>query len=147
MVGLKFLHLNVAIKGTLTNGRTCIIFSLTACYEALFRQAIKEFSKTNKEKKSETFQDWVKNLCAGEHNQVCRFWAQILIYLHAYTGFYFAVHSGNWLLRNSCLKNNQRIIFSYSRDEYEVVNTNALADSYTYPAEILAEFKVSELSV
>ena len=77
---------------------------LTACYEALFREAMEEFSKTDKEKKSEIFWEWMEKLRGENHNQVCRFWAQMLIYLHAYTGFYFAVRSGNWLLRNSCLK-------------------------------------------
>ena len=39
----------------------------------------------------------------------------------------------NWLLRNSCLKVLTELLFTYSRDEYEALSINALADSYTYP--------------
>ena len=120
---------------------------LTACYEALFRQAMEEFSKSDEEKKFEIFWEWVEKLRGDEHNQVCRFWAQMLVYLHAYTGFYFAVRSGNWLLRISCLKVLTELFFAYSRDKYEVVSTNALADSYTYPAEILEEFRNGQWTV
>ena len=67
------------------------------------------------------------------HNNLARFWMQILIYLHAYAGFYFAVRSGNWLLRNSCLK---VITESYSRDKYEVLCLSALSNTYSYPSEI-----------
>ena len=31
--------------------------------------------------------------------------------------------------------------FSYSRDKYEVLSISALADSYTYPKQILENFK------
>ena len=39
------------------------------------------------------------------------------------------------------------LFFAYSRDKYEVVSTNALADSYTYPSEIIEEFKNGQWTV
>lgn len=107
---------------------------------------MEEFSKTDKDKEFEIFWGWVEILQGNEHNQVCRFWAQMLIYLHAYTGFYFAVRLGNWLLRNSYLKLLIELFIAYSRDKYEVVSTNAFADSYTYP-EIIEEFRKGQWTV
>ena len=128
MVVLKFLHLNVVMKGTLTNGRTCIIFSLHRTRP--YFDMLWKFSKTDKDKKFEIFWAWVKKLRGNEHNQVCRFWAQMLIYLNAYTGFYFSICSGNWLLRNSCLKLLTEL-FAYSRDKYEVVQMHLLIVTLT----------------
>ena len=51
--------------------------------------------------KNVDFWTWVKNLSSGNEDQVCCFWSQMSFYLHAYVGFLFAIHSGNWLLRNS----------------------------------------------
>ena len=86
-------------------------------------------------------------MCEEDKNQVCRFWAQTLVYLHAYAGFYFAVRSGNWLLRNSCLKKITELFFAYSRDKYEVVSIKALADSYTYPKEMISQFEKGQWTV
>ena len=80
-------------------------------------------------------------------DEVRCFWSQILIYLHAYVGFYFVIRSGNWLLRNSCLKILTELFFAYSRDKYEVLSVNALADSYTYPKQVLENFKNGEWTV
>ena len=76
----------------------------------------------------------------------------MLVYLHAYTGFYFAIRSGNWGLRIATLKILNELIlnelfFAYSRDNYEVLNINALADSYTYPDEVLEALKNGEWTV
>ena len=80
--------------------------SIIACCESLLRLAVEEYRSNSEETE---FWDWIASLRGEDHNQVCRFWAQMLLYLHVYAGFYFAVRSGNWLLRNSCLK-----ILSYS---------------------------------
>ena len=71
----------------------------------------------------------------------------MLVYLHAYTGFYFAIRSGNWGLRIATLKTLNELFFAYSRDKYEVLSINALADSYTYPDEVLEAFKNGEWTV
>ena len=76
----------------------------------------------------------------------------MLVYLHAYTGFHFAIRSGNWGLQIATLKILNELIlnelfFAYSRDNYEVLNINALADSYTYPDEVLEALKNGEWTV
>ena len=122
---------------------------LTACHEALLTSAVNDFHTIHKgEKNSDNFWEWLNNLISTtNNNEVCRFWSQMLKYLHAYTGFYFAIRSGNWSLRTSCLKILTELFFSYSRDKYEVLSINALNDSYTYPKEILELFKNGQWTV
>lgn len=71
----------------------------------------------------------------------------MLIYLHAYSGFYFSIRSGNWLLRNSCLKVLTELFFAYSRDKYEVLSISALSDSYKYPKEVIDFFMNGQWTV
>ena len=54
---------------------------------------------------------------------------------------------GNWLLHNSCLKVLTELFFAYSRDKYEVLSINALADNYTYPKQVLDNFRNGEWRV
>ena len=68
-------------------------------------------------------------------------------YIHAYIGLYLAVRSGNWELRNSSLKLLAEMFFAYSRDKYEVLVVNSLADSITYPKEIIDHFLNGEWTV
>ena len=68
-------------------------------------------------------------------------------YIHAYTGFYFAIRSGNWLLCSSCLKILTELFFAYSRVKYEVLSINALSNSYTYPKEMVDIFKRGQWTV
>ena len=58
---------------------------IIACYESLLRLAVKEYSSSTSSAEIE-FWNWVANLRGEDHNQVCRFWAQMLLYLHAYAG-------------------------------------------------------------
>ena len=62
-------------------------------------------------------------------------------------GFYFAVRSGNWELRNSSLRVLAELFFAYSRDKYEVLVINSLADSVTYPKDIMEHFLNGEWTV
>ena len=71
----------------------------------------------------------------------------MLMYLHAYLGFYFAVRSGNWFLRNSCLMVLCEQFFAYSRNKYEVLITNAIASTYTYPEDITHNFAHGQWTV
>ena len=67
--------------------------------------AASDFHTIHNGEKFDKFLEWLDNLTSNTNsNEVCRFWAQMLKYLHAYTGFDFAIRSGNWLLRISCLK-------------------------------------------
>ena len=97
---------------------------LTACHEALLTSAVNDFHTIYKGD-CDKFWQWLDSLTANTNtNEVCGFWAQMLKYLHAYTGFYFAIKSGNWLLRNSCLKILTELFFAYSRDK---INMKSLA--------------------
>ena len=69
------------------------------------------------------------NYTRSSTSEVCRFWLQMMIYIHAYIGFYFAVRSGNWELRNSSLRVLAELFFTYSRDKYEVLVINSISDS------------------
>ena len=119
---------------------------LVATYEAFLQTTTEEYIGVHKDKNVD-FWTWVKNLSSGNEDQVCCFWSQMLSYLHAYVGFFFAIRSGNWLLHNSCLKVLTELFFAYSRDKYEVLSVNALADSYTYPKQVLDNFKNGQWTV
>ena len=119
---------------------------LVATYEALLQSAVEEYETVDTDK-SKDFWKWVHKLTYSNDDEVCCFWSQMLLYLHAYVGFFFAIRSGNWLLRNSCLKVLTELFFAYSRDKYEVLSINALADSYTYPKQVLDNFRNGEWTV
>ena len=67
--------------------------------------------------------------------------------IQAYVGFYFSVRSGNWSLRTSCLKKINELFFAYARDKYEVLGIHSLVDTYTYPDEVLKQFKDGQWTV
>ena len=60
-----------------------------ACHESLTRAAMLEFSKLGRETTSDNFWQWLNDLSKQNKNSICKFWSQILIYLHAYSGFFF----------------------------------------------------------
>ena len=62
-------------------------------------------------------------------------------------GLYFVVRSGNWELRNSSLRVLAELFFAYSRDKYEVLVINSLADSVIYPKDIMGHFLNGEWTV
>ena len=45
------------------------------------------------------------------------------------------------------MSENTELFFAYSRDKYEVVSINALSDGYTYPAEMIEQFKKGQWTV
>lgn len=49
-------------------------------------------------------------------------------------GLYFVIRSGNFMLKNSCIKQIVPIFFAYSRDKYEELT---LKDYLTLPQELL----------
>lgn len=145
--GFKVFAAKCGHKGDITQWQD-IHNVLTACHEALLSSAVCDFQNIHTTHRHDKFWEWLDNLtCDSNNNEVCQFWAQMLKYLHAYTGFYFAIRSGNWLLRTSCLKILTELFFAYSRDKYEVLSVNALSDSYTYPKEILDLFKNGQWTV
>ena len=64
----------------------------------------------------------------------------MMIYMCAYVGFYIAVRSGKWELRNSSLRVLCELFFAYCRDKYEVLVVNSISDSIMYPKDILEHF-------
>ena len=128
---------------------------LTAMYEAIMKLAIIQYCKSNNinistvdATVSDNFWTWIKIYHQQFPNdQLSCFWSKILVYLHAYVGFYFAVRSGNWFLRNSCLKVLSELYFAYARNKYEVLCISALASAFTYPTEVIHHFAHGEWTV
>ena len=86
----------------------------------------------------ETYSKWLTSLQSEANNkQITQFWVDILSYLNAYVGYYFSVRSGNWLLRNSCLREHLPLIFAYSHNKYEELSCTAIMDTLTFPQDII----------
>ena len=80
-------------------------------------------------------------------DEVSRFWSGLLKILNTYIGLYFAVRSGNFMLRNSCVKEIAALFFAYSRDKYEELTLTNLQDYFTFPQEILDKLMAGEWTV
>ena len=117
---------------------------LVATYESLLRKAILEYASSSGVEHTDTLQhhakafwEWVRSVGSPQNqDQVSSFWALTLTQLNSYLGYYFAIRSGNWHLRNSCLKAILPLFFAYCRNKYEELSTTALMDSYTLPTHI-----------
>ena len=143
--GFKVLAAKCGHKGDVTQWQD-IHNVLAASHEAILRSAVDEFLLLDKGDTAEAFWTWVQEL-PGSNDQVACFWSKMLVYLHAYVGFYFSIRSGNWSLRNSCLKILNELFFAYSRDKFEVLTINALSDVYTYPGSIIEYFQDGQWTV
>ena len=73
-------------------------------------------------------------------DEVSRFWSKLLPFLNAYVGYYISIRSGNWLLRNACLRAVAPLFFAYNHNKYEELCTTAIKDSLTLPSDILQQF-------
>ena len=62
-------------------------------------------------------------------------------------GLDFAIRSGNFMLRNSCVKRIPPIFFAYSRDKYEELTLTNLQDYMTFPQEVLDELMEGKWNV
>ena len=51
------------------------------------------------------------------------------------------------MLRTSCLKKLNELFFAYARDKYEVLGIHTVVDIYTYPDEVLQQFKDGQWTV
>ena len=131
-------------KGELS-GRISIMY-LQLVTKQYLDQQLSEFTLLDKGDPAEAFWTWVQEL-PDANDQVACFWSKMLVYLHAYVGFYFSIRSGNWSLRNSCLKILNELFFAYSRDKYEVLTINALSDVYTYPGSMIEYFQDGQWTV
>ena len=119
---------------------------LIALLEALMRAILKHCYDTGLFDISEDLQDWgkfeicVKELCKGK-NEVSQFWCNLLHFLMVYFAYYMAIRSGNWVLRNACIKQFCGLLFTYARDKYEVLAVQTLSDVLTYPTAIIQQFE------
>jgi len=95
-------------------------------------------------------QNWtnrVEEICGTGNDEVSKFWVQYLQYLDLYVGYYFSIRSGNWSLRNACLKQIINLFFSYSKPNYEKLCTETLFDILCLPEDILTHFQNGEWTV
>ena len=95
---------------------------------------------------SEEFQNWGKfEICVQElskgKNEVSQSWCNLLHFLMVYFAYYMAIRSGNWVLRNACIKQSCDLLFAYARDKYEVLAVQTLSDVLTYPTAIIQQFE------
>ena len=116
---------------------------LLALHETLLRKALDSCYTANELEpvdkiNYETYSKWHTSLQSeANNNQITQFWVDILSYLNAYVGYYFSVRSGNWLLRNSCLRELLPLIFAYSHNKYEELCCTAIMDTLTFPQDII----------
>lgn len=76
------------------------VSSVATTYETLLELSLDTFKATTHVVRV-GYWDWIQSLTIESNkNEISRFWSQILIVLHLYTGFYFSIRSGNWTLRN-----------------------------------------------
>ncbi len=141
--GLQQLASACGHKGELKQWQD-IYYLLLALYEALLREGVTEFGQHRSGKDQECtpfhgkeFWQWITSLREPDNkNEVSRFWATALIHLHAYVGFYLAIRSGNWHLRNSTVKCFVPLFFAYGGDKYQQLSMESFADFHTFPAHV-----------
>jgi hypothetical protein len=73
-------------------------------------------------------------------NQVSNFWASILHYLNAYVGYYFAIRSGNFALRNACLPKIAELFFAYNHGNYQKLVCEHIVDLHNLPPHVKEGF-------
>ena len=115
---------------------------LIALYDALLRKAAHCYALSIGEDPNHMilhgrrFWEWNNYIASpGNFNEVSQFWAKALEFLNAYLGYYFAIRSGNWYLRNTCIK--VFLFFAYCRDKYEEL----IKDIHSFPHDVLTVFQ------
>ena len=100
---------------------------LVALYETILRKALLVFSNESEldTTHSNKFWAWVKSIdCASNEDETSRFWASTLLILNTYIGYYVAIRSGNWLLRNACLHDTLPLLFAYNHNSLRYARLN-----------------------
>ena len=113
---------------------------LSALHEVPLRTCTTKYENKFKdeERNSKKFWEHVTSLMQDTNiDEVSRLWAELLKILNTYMGLYFAIRSGNFMLRNSCIKEIAPVFFAYSRDKYEELTLTNLQDYLTFPQELL----------
>ena len=67
-----------------------------------------------------------------------KFWVQFVVEdAYAYVGLYLAIRSGNWELRNACMKKMAPLFTSFDHFTYRKLIAQHVADLVSYPAVVL----------
>ena len=113
---------------------------LLTCYESLLEFSVAKFQSLP-ENSTRDYWKWVHSVRSENNkNEIGRFWAQILVTLHFYTGFYISIRSGNWVMRNTFLKALAPLFFSYGKTKYQILFIRNTYDTFTLPLPILNKF-------
>ena len=72
---------------------------LTGLHESLLNESMVTHANTGSES---DYLSWFHQQLECE-DEIGKFWNLVLRYLHAYTGFYVSIRSGNFNFRNACL--------------------------------------------
>ena len=148
--GLKQFVYNCGHKKEITQWQEINMY-LIALYDALLRKAARSYALAIGEDPhhmilhGRTFWEWNNYIDSpGNCNEVSQFWAKALTLLNTYVGYYFAIRSGNWYLRNTCIKVLLPLFFAYCRDKYEELITTALKDIHSFPHDVITSFQQGE---
>ena len=79
-----------------------------------------------------------------EKDEILNFWARTYRYVNAYMGYYFSIRSGNFDLRNACLRILDELFFSYSRHKYQALICKHIQDLHSFPPAVLDVFRNGE---
>jgi hypothetical protein len=118
---------------------------LTALHEALIHEAIADMCAQNI---LLNLDDWVAHRMSEENmDDVSRFWAQSLYFLNGYVGYFTAIRSGNFQLRNGCIVILTKLFSAYSHNKYEQLACQTIHDVLTLPTWIKDKFENGEWTV
>ena len=144
--GLKQLAHECGQKKLPTQWQDVHMF-LLALHEALMRKALLAYVSDENDTNDPHFTSWnkfwrwIQTVQASTNmDEVSRFWAKLLPFLNAYVGYYVSIRSGNWLLRNACLRTIAPLFFAFNHYKYEELCTMAIKDTLTLPTNILQHF-------
>ena len=147
--GFKEMCIECGHKKDLTQWQD-IHLMLSALHKVLLRKCTNEYEKRIKaeERNITTFWKFVTTLANDTNtDEVSRFWAGLLKILNTYMGLYFAIRYGNFMLRNSCIKEIASLFFAYSRDKYKELTLTNLQDYLTFPQELLDKLMAGEWTI
>ncbi len=117
---------------------------LSSLHECLLYEAVSEMEKCD----ITNIDDWIsKKMAVDNLDEVSRFWAQTLRYLNAYTGYFMAIRSGNFNLRNAYLPVLTELFFAYSHNKYEELACQTMNDVFKLPEDIRNHFLNGEWTI
>jgi hypothetical protein len=122
---------------------------LTGYYHAMLRMFVQEHEKyMRSDQQPLAFEPFVANLARDDNpNANVRYLARLKPYLEAYVGFYTAIRTGNWALRNACMERLGVLFFAYARPNYTKIVAQALVNKVMLPRTVLAQFEQGEWTV